>query len=220
MRTPGGTPESIAIPDRHEEAANALSHGIGFLLAVASLPVLVEFTARQGSRSAMLGACIFSLTMILLYFSSAVYHWLPRGRAKDWFNRLDHAAIYLFIAGTYTPFAHGLIDDSTGWAPFALIWSLALAGVWAKVRNRLRNPRWSTALYIALGALAVLAAAPLLQRLPFDGLLLLLGGSLAYTVGVVFFLLDQRLRYGHFVWHLFVLIGSACHFFATLLQAV
>ena len=202
-----------------EEAANALSHGVGFLLAVASLPVLLNFTARHGSRTALLGACVFSLTMMLLYFASAVYHWLPRGRAKDWFNRLDHAAIYLFIAGTYTPFALGLIHDSTGWAPFALIWSLALAGMWAKVRNRLRNPRWSTALYIALGALAVLAAAPLLQRLPFDGVLLLLGGSLAYTVGVVFFLLDQRVRYGHFVWHLFVLIGSTCHFFATLWHA-
>ena len=175
---------------------------------------------RQGSRSSLLGACVFSLTMMLLYFSSAVYHWLPRGRAKDWFNRLDHAAIYLFIAGTYTPFALGLIHDATGWAPFALIWSLALAGMWAKVRNRLRNPRWSTALYVALGALAVLAAAPLLQRLPFDGLLLLLGGSLAYTVGVVFFLLDEKVRYGHFVWHLFVLAGSTCHFFAMLLHAV
>ncbi len=210
---------NIRTPGLREEVANALSHGVGFLLAVASLPVLVDFTSRQGSRSSLLGACIFSLTMMLLYFSSAVYHWLPRGRAKDWFNRLDHAAIYLFIAGTYTPFALGLIRDSTGWAPFALIWSLALAGMWAKVRNRLRNPRWSTALYIALGALAVLAAAPLLQRLPFDGLLLLLGGSLAYSVGVVFFLLDEKLRYGHFVWHLFVLAGSTCHFFATLLHA-
>lgn len=210
---------NIRTPGLREEVANALSHGVGFLLAVASLPVLVEFTSRQGGRSSLLGACVFSLTMMLLYFSSAVYHWLPQGRAKDWFNRLDHAAIYLFIAGTYTPFALGLIHDSTGWAPFALIWSLALAGMWAKVRNRLRNPRWSTALYIALGALAVLAAAPLLQRLPFDGLLLLLGGSLAYTVGVVFFLLDQRVRYGHFVWHLFVLVGSTCHFFATLLHA-
>ena len=210
---------NIRTPGLREEVANALSHGVGFLLAVASLPVLVDFTSRQGSRSSLLGACVFSLTMMLLYFSSAVYHWLPQGRAKDWFNRLDHAAIYLFIAGTYTPFALDLIHDATGWAPFALIWSLALAGMWAKVRNRLRNPRWSTALYVALGALAVLAAAPLLQRLPFDGLLLLLGGSLAYTVGVVFFLLDEKGRYGHFVWHLFVLVGSTCHFFATLLHA-
>jgi hemolysin III len=203
-----------------EEAANALSHGVGFLLAVASLPVLLNFTARHGSRTALLGACVFSLTMMLLYFASAVYHWLPRGRAKDWFKALDHAAIYLFIAGTYTPFALGQMHDATGWAPFALVWSLALGGMWAKVRNRLRHRLWSTTLYMALGWLAVLAAAPLLQRLPFDALLLLLGGGAAYTVGVVFFLLDHRVRYGHFVWHLFVLIGSTCHFFATLWHAV
>jgi hemolysin III len=202
-----------------EEVANALSHGIGFLLAVASLPVLVAFAARHSSRGALLGACVFSATMITLYFASAVYHALPRGRTKDWFNRLDHAAIYLFIAGTYTPFALGQLHDSTGWAPFALVWSLALAGMWAKVRNRLRHPLWSTALYMALGWLALVAAAPLLQRLPFDALLLLFGGGLAYTVGAVFFLLDDRVRYGHFVWHLFVLIGSSCHFFATLWHA-
>ena len=203
----------------HEETANALSHGVGFLLAAAALPVLVSFAARHGDRSSLIGACVFSLTMMLLYFASAVYHWLPRGRAKDWFNRLDHAAIYLFIAGTYTPFALGLRPDATGWAPFALVWSLALAGTWAKVCNRLRHPLWSTTLYVALGWLALLAAAPLLQRLPFDGLLLLLGGGLAYTVGVIFFVLDHRVRYDHFVWHLFVLIGSTCHFFATLWHA-
>ena len=199
-----------------EEAANALSHGIGFLLAVASLPVLVSFSARYSSRGALLGACVFSGTMIVLYFASAVYHALPRGRTKDWFNRLDHAAIYLFIAGTYTPFGFGLVHDSTGWAPFALVWGLALAGMWAKVCNRLRHPLWSTALYMAHGWLALVAVSPLVQRLHFDGLLLLLGGGLAYTVGTVFFLLGQRMRYGHFVWHLFVLIGSTCHFLVTL----
>ena len=202
-----------------EEVANAISHGFGFLLAVASLPVLVSFAARHGSRGALLGACVFSLTMIVLYFASAVYHALPRGRTKDWFNRLDHAAIYLFIAGTYTPFALGLVHDSTGWAPFALVWSLALAGMCAKVCNRLRHPLWSTALYMAFGWLTLMAASPLLQRLPFDGLLLLLGGGLAYTVGVAFYLLDHRVPYGHFVWHLFVLIGSTCHFFAALWHA-
>lgn len=111
---------AIRTPGLREEVANAMSHGVGFLLAVASLSVLVDFTARQASRSALLGACVFSLTMMLLYFSSAVYHWLPRGRAKDWFNRLDHAAIYLFIAGTYTPFALGLIHDSSGWAGYEI----------------------------------------------------------------------------------------------------
>ena len=202
-----------------EEVANALSHGIGFLFAVGSLPVLMSFSPRHSSRGALIGALVFSLTMMLLYFASAAYHALPRGSAKDWFNRLDQAAIYLFIAGTYTPFALGLVHDSTGWAPFALVWSLALAGMWAKVSNRLRHPLWSTALYMGLGWLALVAIWPMMQRLPFDGLLLLLGGGLAYTVGAAFFLLDERLRYGHFVWHLFVLVGSTCHFFATLWHA-
>ncbi len=199
-----------------EEAANALSHGVGLLLAVGSVPVLTALAAQRGDRSALLAASVFSLTMVLLYFASAVYHALPRGRTKDWFNRLDHAAIYLFIAGTYTPFAPGLANDTAGWASFALVWSLALAGTFAKACNRLRHRLASTALYIALAWLALVAAAPLLQRLPAEGLLLLLGGAAAYAVGAVFFHLDHRVPYGHFVWHLFVLLGSTCHFFATL----
>lgn len=199
-----------------EEFANTASHSLGLLLAVASLPLVLSLAPQQGSGLAQIGACVFSLTMILLYLASAVYHALPHGQAKQRLNRLDHAAIYLFIAGSYTPFALGQMDGESGWASFAMVWCLALAGMVAKVHNRLRHPLGSTAMYFALGWLAFLAAGPLIERLPFDSLVLLLGGGAAYTVGAVFFLLDHRVPYGHFVWHLFVLVGSTCHFFAAL----
>jgi hemolysin III len=199
-----------------EEIANALSHGLGFLLAAASLPVVVDLAARQGSRASVVGASVFSLTMMLLYFASMVYHALPHGRAKRWFLRLDHAAIFLFIAGSYTPFALATLHTPRGLAAFAAVWALALLGMALKALGRLRNAHVSTAIYVALGWLALLAALPTVERIAQAGLLLLVGGGLAYMVGAVFFLVDHRLRYGHFVWHLFVLMGSSCHFFAAL----
>ena len=154
--------------------------------------------------------------MMVLYFASMVYHALPHGRAKRWFNRLDHAAIFLFIAGSYTPFALGALHTPRGLAAFAAVWSLALLGMGLKAAGRLRHPLASTAIYIALGWLALLAALPSLERVARDGLLLLAAGGAAYLVGAVFFHVDHRLRYGHFIWHLFVLTGSACHFSAAL----
>jgi hemolysin III len=202
-----------------EEAANALSHGVGFFLAALSLPVLQAFAARHGNETAMLGAAVFSATMMLLYFASAVYHALPPGRAKVWFNRFDHAAIFVFIAGSYTPFALGPLHSSIGWPLFLTVWGIAAVGVCAKAAGRLRHPLWSTTLYVAMGWLGLVALDPLLERIGHDGLLLLLAGGVAYTVGVVFFLLDHRVRYAHFVWHLFVIAGSSCHFFAALRYA-
>ena len=207
----GPRPQSL-----REELANALSHGFGFLLAVASLPVVMEVASRHGGRTGALGASVFSATMMVLYFASMVYHALPHGRAKRWFNRLDHAAIFLFIAGSYTPFALGALDTPRGLAAFAAVWALALLGMGLKAAGRLRHPLASTAIYIALGWLALLAALPTVERIARDGLLLLAAGGAAYLVGAVFFHVDHRLRYGHFVWHLFVLTGSACHFSAAL----
>lgn len=201
-----------------EELANAVSHGIGFLLAVASLPILVVFAGERGTAS-VVGAVVFAVTMMLLYLSSALYHALPSGRAKLLFNKLDHAAIYVFIAGSYTPFALGALRGGWGWTLFGLVWGLAALGVLAKTFDRLRHPGWSTALYLAMGWLVLIAAGPLVERVAFDGVVLLVAGGLAYTVGAVFFLLDSKLRYGHFVWHLFVLGGSACHFLAALWHA-
>ena len=199
-----------------EEIANSVSHGVGFLLAVAGLPILLRDCAQRGGQALdMAAVSVFAVTMMLLYLVSAVYHALPTGRIKEVFNRFDHAAIYLFIAGSYTPFALGALRGGMGWALFALVWLLAAMGALAKLLNRLSHPLWSTGLYIAMGWMAVLAAGPLLDRVPPQGLLLLLAGGVSYTLGAVVFLLDSRVRYAHFVWHLFVLGGSTCHFFAV-----
>ncbi|TMH34602.1 MAG: hemolysin III family protein [Betaproteobacteria bacterium] len=202
-----------------EELANCLSHGLGFLLAVASLPILVVFAAQRGSAASVVGACVFSLTMMLLYFASTMYHALPIGRAKQVFNKLDHASIYLFIAGSYTPFALGALRGGWGWTLFGLVWGFAVLGVLLKSFNRLTHPWWSTALYVAMGWLVLIAAGPLVQHVAFKGLVLLTAGGLAYTAGAVVFLFDSRIRYAHFVWHLFVMGGSTCHFFAALWYA-
>ena len=202
-----------------EELANSLSHGLGFLLAVASLPLLLVFSAPTMSAINIVAVCIFSATMMLLYGVSTLYHALPPGRAKAWLNRCDHAAIYLFIAGSYTPFVLGVLRGGWGWSLFGVVWAMAALGVTAKMFNRLRHPLWSTGLYIVMGWVAVVAAAPLIARVPGAGLALLVAGGLSYTAGAVVFLFDSRIRFAHFVWHLFVLGGSACHFFAVLWYA-
>ncbi len=200
-----------------EELANSLSHGFGLLLALASLPILVQFAAQRGGAADVVAASLFSATMILLYLVSALYHALPAGRAKQWFNRLDHAAIYLFIAGSYMPYLLGALRGAWGWTLFGIVWSAAALGVVAKLFNRLRHPLWSTGLYLAMGWVALIAVVPLVERLPATTLAWLLAGGLAYTLGAAVFLLDSKIRYAHFVWHLFVLTGSACHVVAALL---
>ena len=200
-----------------EELANSLSHGFGLLLALASLPILVQFAAQRGGAADVVAASLFSATMILLYLVSALYHALPAGRAKQWFNRLDHAAIYLFIAGSYMPYLLGALRGAWGSTLFGIVWSAAALGVVAKLFNRLRHPLWSTGLYLAMGWVALIAVVPLVERLPTTTLAWLLAGGLAYTLGAAVFLLDSRIRYAHFVWHLFVLAGSGCHVVAALL---
>lgn len=202
-----------------EELANALSHGLGFLLAAASLPILVVFAVQRGSTIDVVAASVFAGTAMLLYFVSMLYHALPLGRAKRVFNRLDHAAIYVFIAGSYTPFTLGVLRGGWGWALFGVVWGIAAVGVAAKLFNRLQHPGWSTGLYVGMGWVALVAIVPLIERMPAGGLAWLVGGGLAYTAGAVVFMFDSRLRFGHFVWHLFVLCGSACHFFAALWYA-
>jgi hemolysin III len=202
-----------------EELANALSHGLGFLLAVASLPILVYHAAVNGGAANVVGASLFAGTAILLYLVSTLYHALPPGRAKVWLNRLDHASIYLFIAGSYMPFLLGVLRGAWGWSLFGVVWGAAALGVAAKLMDRLKHPFWSTGLYVAMGWVAVVAAVPLVERMSAAGLAWLVAGGLSYTAGAVVFLFDSKLRYAHFVWHLFVLGGSTCHFFAALWHA-
>jgi hemolysin III len=202
-----------------EEIANALSHGVGCLLAVASLPILVSRAAQQGGAANVVAASIFAGSAIVLYLVSTLYHALPAGAAKRWFNRLDHASIYLFIAGSYMPFLLGVLRGAWGWSLFGVVWSAAALGIAAKLLDRLKHPLWSTGLYVAMGWVALIAAAPLVERMSPAGIAWLVAGGLSYTAGAVVFLLDSRLRYAHFVWHLLVLGGTTCHFFAALWHA-
>jgi len=202
-----------------EELANALSHGVGLLLAVASLPILVSHAAQRGSAANVVAASIFAGTAIVLYLVSTLYHALPAGAAKRWFNRLDHASIYLFIAGSYMPFLLGVLRGAWGWSLFGVVWGAAAVGIAAKLLDRLKHPLWSTGLYVAMGWVALIAAVPLVERMSPAGLMWLLAGGVSYTAGAIVFLLDSRLRYAHFVWHLLVLGGTTCHFFAALWHA-
>ena len=199
-----------------EERANSLSHGLGFLLALAAAPVLIVATAHQGHAANIVGVSVFAVTMVMLYLSSALYHALPPGQAKRLCAKFDHGAIYLFIAGTYTPFALGVLDGAWGWTLFGLIWGLAAIGLALKAFDKLSDPLLSTGLYLAMGWLVVVAAVPLLERVSTAGVLWLIAGGIAYTVGVAFYLTDARIRFGHFIWHLFVMAGTTCHFFAVL----
>jgi hemolysin III len=202
-----------------EELANALSHGVGLLLALAALPVLVQGAAQRGRATDIVAASLFGSTMVVLYLLSTLYHALPRGRAKLWLNRLDHASIYLFIAGSYMPFALGVLHGAWGWTLFGVVWAAAALGIAAKLFDRLKHPLWSTGLYVAMGWVAVVAAVPLAERMSGPGLAWLIAGGVAYTAGAVVFLFDARRRYVHCVWHVFVVAGSACHFFAALWHA-
>lgn len=201
-----------------EERANALSHGLGLLLAIAALPILVQQAAQRGAAD-VVGAALFAGTAILLYLVSTLYHALPAGAAKAWFNRLDHAAIYLLIAGSYMPFVLGVLRGAWGWSLFGVVWGAAALGFVAKMFDRLKHPLWSTGLYVAMGWVALVAAVPLADRMSNAGLAWLVAGGLSYTLGAVVYLFDEKRRYVHFVWHLFVLGGSTCHFFAALWHA-
>jgi hemolysin III len=198
-----------------EEIANSVSHGVAFLAAVAAAPVLVLSAVRHGGAARIAGASVFAATMVLLYLTSALYHALPGNRAKRVFQVLDHAAIFLMIAGTYTPFTLGVLRGAWGWTLFGLVWGLALAGVVLTAAGGVRHPKLTTGLYLAMGWLILLAVKPLWLRMPSLGLFWLVAGGIAYTVGVVFYAAN-RVRYSHFVWHLFVITGTACHFLAVL----
>ena len=196
-----------------EEIANSVSHGVGFLAAVATIPILVIGALDDGA-AAVVGAAIFGATMAMLYLTSMLYHAMTPNRAKRVFQILDHAAIYLLIAGTYTPFTLGVLRGAWGWTLFGVIWGLAVIGIFLKSVRGICYPRLSTAVYLMMGWLVVVAAKPLVSSVPAWGLFWLAAGGVAYTAGVWFYA-SRRMRYAHFVWHLFVLAGTACHFVAV-----
>jgi hemolysin III len=199
---------------RREEIANSVSHGIGFVAALAALPVLVIGAMDDGTR-AIVGAAVFGSAVAILYLTSTLYHALPPRRAKNVFRILDHGAIYILIAGTYTPFTLGVLRGPWGWTLFGLIWCLAAIGIFLKSVRGISHPRLSTGVYLAMGWLVVVAAKPLFTLVPAWGLFWLSAGGIAYTAGVGFYT-ARRLPYAHFVWHLFVLAGTGCHVVAVL----
>jgi hemolysin III len=201
-----------------EEIANSVTHGVAALASVAALPILLVVAVARGDRWQVVGGAIFGSTLVMLYLASTLYHALPHRRAKRVFRVLDHSAIYLLIAGTYTPFALGALRGPWGWSLLGAVWTLAALGIITKATLGFRFPRLSTAVYVAMGWLALIAVQPLLAHVGVAGLMWLLAGGLCYTAGVVFFAWE-RLRYGHMVWHLFVAAGSVCHFFAVLWHA-
>jgi hemolysin III len=202
-------------PSVGEEIANSLSHGVGFALALVATPILLVTAARNGTGRNMVGVSVFAASMMSLYLASTLYHALTHDRAKRFFRMLDHGAIFLLIAGTYTPFTLGVLRGPWGWTLFGLVWGLAAVGLTIKVFFGARYPWLSLALYLTMGWLAVIATPQILQRVPLSGVAWIAAGGVAYTTGVIFYAAHHR-RYAHFAWHLFVIAGTSCHFFAVL----
>ena len=201
-----------------EEIANSISHGLGLVLAVVALPVLIVTAMRIGSTHFIVGASVFGVTMILLYLASTLYHSITHETTKNFCRLFDHSAIFLLIAGTYTPFTLGVLRGAWGWTLLAIVWGLAITGIVIKALPRTRHSWISMVLYVVMGWLALVAIKPLFQLVPLPGIVLIFAGGVAYTGGLAFFA-AERLRYSHFIWHLCVIAGTTCHFFAVLWYA-
>jgi hemolysin III len=202
-----------------EETINALTHGLGALFSLAGLAVLVILACLRGDAWHIVSCSIYGLTLVLLFSSSTLYHSCRSPSAKHICRIIDHASIYLLIAGTYTPFVLVTLRGPWGWSLFGVVWGLALAGIVFQVFFVNRFRALQVVIYLLMGWLVVIAAKPLLTRLPQPGLLWLLAGGLSYTLGVIFYVW-KKLPYHHAVWHLFVLAGGVCHYFAILLYVL
>ena len=201
-----------------EEIASSISHGVGLFAALVGTPVLIVVAAHRGV-AAVVGSAVFAASLILLYASSTLYHALPDERAKRVFRVLDHSAIFVIIAGTYTPFTLTVLPPAWGWSLFGVIWGLAILGIVLRAVGLMRHQVVLTILYLVMGWLALIAIRPLTQELPAAGIAWIVAGGALYTAGVPFFA-ATRVRYAHFVWHLFVLAGTTCHYVAVLRYAV
>jgi hemolysin III len=215
---PGTQP--IHVPSRGEEIASSVSHGVALLAALVAVPFLIAAAVERGGPTGIVGASVFGIAVLQLYLISSLYHAIPANRikAKQWFQLIDHGAIFLLIAGTYTPFTIGVLRGKWGWTLFGLVWGLALAGMGLKTLGGLRSPLLSTGLYVGLGWILLIGGKSVWSLLPAWGVFWLLAGGIAYTIGVAFFA-AERLRYSHLGWHLFVIAGTACHFIAVLRYA-
>ncbi len=204
---------------RGEEIANAITHGIGTILSIIGLTLLIVFSVQFGNVWHVVSFTVYGTTMLLLYTSSTLVHSFPHGRVKDLFEIFDHSSIYLFIAGTYTPFLFVIIQGTVGWTLFGVVWGLAVAGIVFKIFFVKRFVLVSTLLYIAMGWLIVLAWDPLASSLAGPGLNLLVVGGVLYTIGSIFYVW-RGFPYHHAIWHIFVLGGTITHYLAILLYVL
>lgn len=210
---------NLKSPPIEDEVANALTHAIGVALALGGLAVLVILASLRGNALQLVSYSVYGVTLVLLYAASTAYHGVRMPRAKRVLQTLDHAAIYLLIAGTYTPFTLISLRGAWGWSLFGIVWALAAIGVVFKIFFTGRFPRTSVVIYLGMGWMALVAVRQLFASLPRNGLILLFAGGLCYTLGVLFFAFDYK-RLHHAIWHLFVLAGSVCHFFAVLISTM
>lgn len=200
---------------KKEEIANVITHGIGVILSVIGLTYMLINSIQNGDTYHIIGSLVFGSSLIIMYTCSTLYHTFQTEKLKVFFRKLDHIAIYLLIAGSYTPFTLiTLRDTAWGWIIFGIIWSLAVFGVIYKLTPLNRYKKLSLVLYLGMGWLIVLAAKPMIESLDTDGLWLVILGGLTYTLGVIFYIWE-KLPFNHAIWHLFVLAGSSCHFFAV-----
>lgn len=195
-----------------EELANSVSHGLALIAALVGAPLLIHHAVVRGDVGYITGASVFACTIILLYLTSTLYHGLPAGRAKRAFRLIDHLAIFLLIAGTYTPLMLGVLRGTLGSTLLALIWVLAVAGLILKSIYRTSHTRLFTALYLVMGWLVLTAIHPMLARVPTSGLVWFVAGGLSYTIGVIFYAVSPQLIFGHLIWHLCVIAGTVCHY--------
>lgn len=202
-----------------EELANSITHGVGLILSIAGLAVLVTLAAIRGSAWRIVSCAVYGSTLLCLYAISTFYHSIRSRPLKRILKICDHSAIYLLIAGTYTPFLLVNLRGAWGWSLFGVIWGLAMAGILFKSWSAGRFPASSTGVYLLMGWLALVAIKPMLLRVPLSGLLWLLAGGVLYTLGVVFYA-SKKVPYNHAIWHCFVLAGSACHYLAVLYSVI
>ena len=198
-----------------EEVANAITHGIGVGLAIAALVILVVFAARISDTWKVVSFSIYGATMIILFLSSTLYHSFPQPYLKRFFRILDHSSIFLLIAGTYTPVTIGSMRGGWGWALFGVIWGLTIVGIILKIFAMSKLKWLSIVVYLMMGWIILIAIKPLVAVVTSRFLIWILAGGLAYSLGIIFYV-ARKLPFHHAVWHLFVLAGSICHFFAML----
>jgi hemolysin III len=204
---------------RAEELTNSITHAVGLALSIAGLSVLVTLAATRGDVWRVVSFSVYGATLVVLYLASTLYHVIPGQRRKHVLRVIDHGAIYLLIAGTYTPFALVSLRGPWGWTLFGVIWGLALIGIVTKVFSIGRSPILGVGVYIAMGWIIVVVLKPTIAAVPPGGMAWLVAGGCAYTFGTVFYAW-KKLPHHHAIWHLFVLAGSVCHFFAVLLYVL